>query len=217
VDETLLAPRLRARLEAFNQRNLTDRSWMYLYLDALFLKVRLAGKVVIVPVLAALRVDQNGQKELLTLSLWSRQNTGAWFWVCQALRDGSAIIYAESANLIRRAYSGFVKKRQTKLTEAVASLQEGGEELLTFLRYPKRQWKALRTTNTLERLNQEFRRRVKVQGSLPDSQTAVALLAALWEDGCITYRRFDGHKDLQAVLKERSIKQTAEADLDKVA
>jgi hypothetical protein len=43
----------------------------------------------------------------------------------------------------------------------VASLREGGEELLTFFRFPRAQWKTLRTTNTIERLHEEFRRRVK--------------------------------------------------------
>jgi hypothetical protein len=49
----------------------------------------------------------------------------------------------------------------------VRSLQEGGDQLLTFFQYFKRQWKTLRTTNVMiERLNEEFRRRVKTQGSL---------------------------------------------------
>jgi transposase-like protein len=38
------------------------------------------------------------------------------------------------------------------------------------------QWKALRTTNAIERINEEFRRRVKTQGSLP-SQDAVNAVA----------------------------------------
>ena len=39
----------------------------------------------------------------------------------------------------------------------VRSLEEGGDELLTFFQFPKRQWKTLRTTNVIERLNEEFR------------------------------------------------------------
>jgi len=37
-------------------------------------------------------------------------------------------------------------------------LDEGGDELLTFFRFPKTQWKTLRTTNVIERLHEEFRR-----------------------------------------------------------
>jgi hypothetical protein len=39
--------------------------------------------------------------------------------------------------------------------------------LLTFFRYPRSQWKSWRTTNSIERLHLEFRRRVKTQGSFP--------------------------------------------------
>jgi transposase-like protein len=45
----------------------------------------------------------------------------------------------------------------------VESLEEGGDELFTFFRFPKAQWKTLRTTNAIERLNGESRRRVKTQ------------------------------------------------------
>lgn len=38
------------------------------------------------------------------------------------------------------------------------------------------QWKTLRTTNTIERLHEEFRRWVKTQGSLPSEDAAVVLL-----------------------------------------
>src|SRR5262249_2668250 len=42
----------------------------------------------------------------------------------------------------------------------VTSLRDGGNELLTFFGFPKAQWKTLQTTNTIERLHEEFRRRV---------------------------------------------------------
>jgi transposase-like protein len=41
------------------------------------------------------------------------------------------------------------------LPGGVRSLQEGGEELLTFFRFPNRQWKMLQMTNVIERLNEE--------------------------------------------------------------
>ena len=41
-------------------------------------------------------------------------------------------------------------------TPGVVTLREGGDELLTFFRFPKTQWKTLRTTNTVERLHEEF-------------------------------------------------------------
>ena len=65
------------------------------------------------------------------------------------------------------------------------SLREGCDELLTFFRFPRAQWKTLRTTNVIERLHEEFRRRVKTQGSLPSEEAAVVLLFSLVAGGQI--------------------------------
>jgi putative transposase len=53
------------------------------------------------------------------------------------------------------------KWRRLRCKAVVSSPEEAGEELFTFLQFPKLQWKALRTTNALERINEEFRRRTK--------------------------------------------------------
>jgi putative transposase len=52
----------------------------------------------------------------------------------------------------------------------------------------------------LERLNGEFRRRVKTQSSLPDARTAERLLFGLIISGQIHIRRIDGWRDLKQVL-----------------
>jgi hypothetical protein len=56
------------------------------------------------------------------------------------------------------------------------SLEEAGERLFTFVAYPPEQWRSLRTTNAIERLHEEFRRRVKTQRLLPCAETAAMLL-----------------------------------------
>ncbi len=80
------------------------------------------------------------------------------------------------------------------------SLREGGDELLTFFTFPKAQWKTLRTTNTIERLHVEFRRRAKTQGSLPSEDAALTLLFGLVVSGQIKLRRIDGWRKIAAVL-----------------
>ena len=74
-------------------------------------------------------------------------------------RDYRAITHAENAAAARSAYQAFVHKWRKLAAEVVRSLEEAGEDLLTFTRYPQCQWKSLRTTNQIERLNGEFRRR----------------------------------------------------------
>ena len=86
----------------------------------------------------------------------------------------------------------------------VTSLREGGDELLTFFRFPRAQWKTLRTTNTIERLHVEFRRRVKTQGSLPTEDAALALLFSLVASGQIKLRRIDGWRKIAAVLSQHT-------------
>ena len=78
-----------------------------------------------------------------------------------------------------------------------------GERLFTFLRYPPQQWKSLRTTNAIERLHGEFKRRVKTQCALPNAETAAMLFWALMASGQITMRRVGGWQTLdQAPVKK---------------
>ncbi|MBI4590220.1 MAG: transposase, partial [Candidatus Rokubacteria bacterium] len=58
---------LRGSLEAWQSSSLADLDVVYLYLDALALRVRSAGKVVSVPVLGVVGVLADGRKHLLTL------------------------------------------------------------------------------------------------------------------------------------------------------
>ena len=60
---------LKAELDAWRTRALADLDVLGLYLDALALRVRSAGKVVSVPALGVVAVLTDGQKQLLTLEL----------------------------------------------------------------------------------------------------------------------------------------------------
>ena len=62
--------------------------------------------------------------------------------------------------------------------------------------YPPQQWKSLRTTNAIERLHGEFKRRVKTQCALPNAETAAMLFWALMASGQITMRRVGGWQTL---------------------
>src|SRR6266849_898896 len=100
--------------------------------------------------------------------------------------DFHRIVYAATGEAARAAYLAFERTWGKRCPGVVTSLREGGNELLTFFSFPKGQWKTLRTTNTIERLNEEFRRRVKTQGSLPTEDAAVSLLFCLVASGQIT-------------------------------
>jgi len=116
--------------------------------------------------------------------------------------DYDAIVYAGSRKEADAAWAVFERKWSGRCPAVVASLNEGGDDLLTFFAFPQSQWKTLRTTNIIERLNEEFRRRVKTQGSLPTDDAAGVLLFSLVASGQIKLRRIDGHEDLIRVIRE---------------
>ena len=116
--------------------------------------------------------------------------------------DFHRIVYAANADAACTAYTAFERTWAKRCSGVVTSLREGGDELLTFFRFPKAQWKTLRTTNTIERLHEEFRRRVKTQGALPSDDAALVLLFSLVASGQIKLRRIDGWRKIATVLSQ---------------
>jgi transposase-like protein len=114
--------------------------------------------------------------------------------------DYHRIIHADDGLAARAAYDAFVKKWTTLCPAVTRSIEETGLDLLTFYDFPKAMWKSLRTTNTLENLNREFRRRTKTQASFGTEAAAITLLYGLVAFGQIVLRRIDGHEHLPAFL-----------------
>jgi transposase-like protein len=103
----------------------------------------------------------------------------------------------------RAASARFVRTWRTRAESVARSLEEGGDEPMTFFRFPRSQWKCIRTTNMIERLNEEFRRRLKTQGSHPLEASVLRLLFALYQSGQINLRRLDGWYDIPRVMKQQ--------------
>jgi transposase-like protein len=119
-------------------------------------------------------------------------------------RDYHRITHAADGLEARRAYDAFLVK-WTRLCPAVArSLEEAGRDLLTFYEFPKPMWKALRSTNSLENLNREFRRRTKTQASFGTEEAAITLLYGLLALGQIELRKIDGYRHIKTLLSRSS-------------
>lgn len=239
--------------QRWQQRDLSSEQIVYLYLDAIYLKVRSGGKVVSVPVLVALGVNASGEKLLLSLAMAGAERTTAWEALLEDLaarklgrprlvitdgnpglvaalsriwpgvaqqrctvhklrnleskapkhvhaelrEDYHRMVYAEDRAAAERAREAFLRKGSKSCPGVAASLEEAGAELLTFYGFPPSQWLSLRTTNAVERLQLEFRRRVKTQGALPGESAALRLLFGLLASGQIRLRRIKGFRDLQ--------------------
>ncbi len=257
-----IVARLKKYFDEWNHRDLGGEQYLVVFLDAMRLPIRMARRVVKVPVQAVLGVKADGQKVLISLGIAASESTMAWTSILQDLigrnlpaptlvvidgckglrnavgdawptalvqrctkhklenllakapehcqqelkRDYHAITHAESAAAAHKAYDAFLRKWSKLLPDVAASLEEAGQELLTFTRFPKSQWKSLRTTNVLERINGEFRRRTKTQGSFRHEHSALILLFGLIAMGQIRLRKIDGwqHMDRYEEIVNRA-------------
>jgi putative transposase len=106
--------------------------------------------------------------------------------------DYTDMIYAGTAEEVAARRTAFLRKWRLKCRAVADSLEEAGDKLFTFTRLPPSQWKSARTTNAVERLHEEFKRRIKTQTVLPSPETAAMLFWALLASGQITMRKVDG-------------------------
>ena len=247
--------RLKALFTSWQERDLSNERYPIVFLDGFHLKVRVARRVVSVPVLAAIGAAENGQKCLIDLRVAASEAAATWGGVITTLQqrglaaplllvvDGNAglkkalerwegvrvqrctthklanlkahcpkhaqaemkrdyhrLLYAADGLAARAAYDAFVKKWATLCPAVAKSLAEAGLELLTFYDLPKVMWKSLRTTNTLENLNREFRRRTKTQASFGTEDAALIILYGLVAFGQIQLRKIDGHQQLPSFI-----------------
>ena len=110
--------------------------------------------------------------------------------------DYTDMIYAATSEEIEARRKAFICKWRLKHRAVADSLEEAGERLFTFTRLPPSQWRSARTTNAIERLHEEFKRRIKTQTVLPSAETAAMLFWALLASGQIKLRKVDGWKTL---------------------
>jgi transposase-like protein len=248
--------RLKALFESWDQRHLSEERYAILYLDGFHLKVRLARRVVSVPVLAVLGVAEDGTKVLISLKVAASEAASQWSNVVLDLqrrglaaprllvvdghaglrkaleswpgvqvqrctrhklvnlvehcpvharaelkRDYRGIVNAKDGLAGRKAYEAFVAKWSTLCPAVARSIEEAGAELLTFYEFPKSMWRSLRTTNPLEVLNREFRRRTKTQASFGTEQAAITLLYGLVAFGQIRFHKIDGHRHVSSLTR----------------
>jgi len=119
--------------------------------------------------------------------------------------DYNDMIYAATPEAIATRRKAFLRKWRLKHSAVADSLDEAGDRLFTFARLPPSQWKSARTTNAIERLHEEFKRRIKTQCVLPSIETAAMLFWALLASGQINIRKIDGWQTLATKLIDQPI------------
>ena len=99
----------------------------------------------------------------------------------------------------------FLRKWRVRHRAVAESLEEAGDRLFTFTQLPASQWRSARTTNAIERLHEEFKRRIKTQTVLPSADTAAMLFWALLASGQISMRKIDGWQTLATKTSDQSV------------
>lgn len=115
--------------------------------------------------------------------------------------DYHAFVYARTRAEAEDGRQHFLAKWRRLCPSVAASLEEAGDELLTFWNFPQPLHESIRTTNIIERLNGEFRRRVKTQGALPSEGAVLRLFFGLLISGNLKLRRVRGFREINIDAK----------------
>lgn len=91
--------------------------------------------------------------------------------------DLRSIFYASSKEKAAAFYKEFQEKWGKEIPSAVKSLSQSIDSCLTYLSFPQEEWISLRTTNVIERLNKEFKRRIKSMEIVAGEHACYRLLA----------------------------------------
>jgi transposase-like protein len=115
----------------------------------------------------------------------------------EVAQDIRAVFNASSLEQAKQMLDRAVAKYEKSASRLSQWLQNNILEGLTVMALPQSQWRSLRTTNGLERVNQEIRRRTRVVGIFPNEASCLRLVTAVlmeisdeWETGR-TYMTFD--------------------------
>lgn len=247
-----LVQRLEGAFETWRTRDLSTTAVVYVYLDAVYPRVRCAGRVRPLPVLVALGITPAGDKLVLALQTSGAETGAAWaelvtdlanrglrapqlvisdgnrgvrqaltrVWpgiahqrcvvhkqrnvvsaaprhVQAAVRESyQAVVHAETLDAARAEREVFVRTWGKRAPRAVASLLEAHDDLFAVHAFPHSQHRSLRSTNVIERLNEEFRRRVKTQTACPSEASVLVLFFALVASGTVRMKKISGWMDL---------------------
>jgi len=97
----------------------------------------------------------------------------------EVAQDIRAIFNASSLEQAKQMLDSAVAKYEKSASRLSHWLQNNILEGLTVFALPQSQWRALRTTNGLERINQEVRRRTRVVGIFPNEASCLRLVTAV--------------------------------------
>jgi putative transposase len=110
--------------------------------------------------------------------------------------DIRSIFYASTKDKSMEFFAEFKRQYEKDIPSAVKCLEGSLEATLCYLSFPKEEWVSLRTTNPIERLNKEFKRRTKSMEIVAGEASCYNLLAVIslrmevyWKRYPITFQK----------------------------
>jgi len=251
----------------FRQRPLVG-AYPYLWLDALYLKVRQNHRIVSQAVVIAVGVRETGEREVLGFAVGASEEEAFWREFLRSLvgrgLTGVHLVVSDAHEGLKAALEGVfsgaswqrcrvhflrnllarVPQRDKAVVAATVRTifaqpdrQAAGEQLrevgrllesrwpaaahvllaaaddvLAYMAFPREHWTRLYSTNVLERLNREVKRRTDVVGVFPDVAAVVRLVGAVLlelDDEWQVERRYFSQESMRKLLAPESVLEPA--------
>ena len=105
----------------------------------------------------------------------------------RVVKEISEIFKAPSKLAASEILEAIQTRWTVQLPEAMECLQKGFTAATVFYEFPVAHWQRIRTTNGIERLNLEIKRRTRAVGSFPDRESALRLICSVAIKTCAVW------------------------------
>jgi transposase-like protein len=228
-----LCEEIDGKVTAFLERPI-EGDWPYLWIDATYVKVRQAGRIVSVAVIVAIAVNSDGRREVLGMDIGPSEAEPFWTdflrkltrrglrgvklvisdahegikaavakvlhatWqrcrvhfmrnaLAHASRQGRRVASAfiatafaqDDAEAARFQWRKVADQLRPKVQKLARLMDEAEPDVLAYMTFPKDHRPKIHSTNPLERVNGEIKRRTEVVGIFPNEEAITRLVGAI--------------------------------------